>query len=130
MTITGLTPYLYYDDADAALDWMEQVLGFTDPIRWRDKSGRTTEADIRVGPATLSISGGATHDAGGRRTLLIVHVDDVDAQHARVTEATGAELEAPMDQPYGPCTFTVTDPWGYAWCFWQGQATPPDDAIP
>jgi uncharacterized glyoxalase superfamily protein PhnB len=82
MTITGLTPYLYYDDA------------------------------------------------GGRRTLLIVHVDDVDAQHARVTEATGAELEAPMDQPYGPCTFTVTDPWGYAWCFWQGQATPPDDAIP
>jgi uncharacterized glyoxalase superfamily protein PhnB len=38
MAIIGATPYLYYEDADAALTWLEEVLGFTDPIRWRAMS--------------------------------------------------------------------------------------------
>jgi uncharacterized glyoxalase superfamily protein PhnB len=31
------------------------------------------------------------------------------------------------NQAYGPRTFTVTDPWGYQWNFWQGEATPPPE---
>ena len=58
MAIIGVTPYLYYEDADAALTWLEEVLGFTDPVRWRDESGEVSEADIFAGPAMVSISGG------------------------------------------------------------------------
>ena len=60
MAIIGVTPYLYYEDADAALNWLEEVLGFTNPVRWRDESGRVSEADIYAGPAMVSISGGKT----------------------------------------------------------------------
>lgn len=33
MAIIGVTPYLYYQDAEAALTWLEEVLGFTGPVR-------------------------------------------------------------------------------------------------
>ena len=29
----------------------------------------------------------------------------------------------PKDEAYGPRTCHVTDPWGYQWYFWQGEAT-------
>lgn len=125
MSINGLIPYLYYQDADAALDWMEQVLGFTDPVRWRDESGRVSEADIFAGSAMLSISGGTPPDESGQGALLIIKVDDVDAQYRRISEATDVSADPPADQPYGPRTFTVSDPWGYRWTFWQGEAIPP-----
>jgi uncharacterized glyoxalase superfamily protein PhnB len=38
--------------------------------------------------------------------------------HARVL-AAGVDAPPPEQQPYGPRTFTVTDPWGYHWDFWQ-----------
>ncbi len=125
MAIIGVTPYLYYEDADAALTWLEEVLGFTDPVRWRDGSGKVSEADIFAGPAMVSISGGKA-PAHLDDALLIVNVDDVDAQHERITQATDIPVDPPVDQPYGPRTFTIRDPWGYAWTFWQGHATPPE----
>ncbi|MBC9711909.1 hypothetical protein H9Y04_04905 [Streptomyces sp. TRM66268-LWL] len=103
---------------------MERVLGFTGTIRWRDESGRTTEADIKAGPVTISVSGGGT-SKDGMNALLIVHVEDVDACYEHVRKATNTEVTPVKDQPYGPRTFTVTDPWGYQWSFWQGEATPP-----
>jgi uncharacterized glyoxalase superfamily protein PhnB len=73
----------------------------------------------------ISISGGKT-PAHLDDALLIVNVDDVDAQYARITQATDIHVDPPVDQPYGPRTFTIRDPWGYAWTFWQGHATPPE----
>lgn len=125
MAIIGVTPYLYYEDADAALTWLEEVLGFTDPVRWRDESGKVSEADISAGPTMVSISGGKS-PAHLDDALLIVNVDDIDAQYERITQATDIRVDPPVDQPYGPRTFTIRDPWGYAWTFWQGHATPPE----
>lgn len=125
MAITGVTPYLYYEDADAALTWLEEVLGFTDPVRWRDESGKVSEADISAGPVMVSISGGRT-PAHLDDALLIVNVDDIDAQYERITQATDVQVDPPVDQSYGPRTFTIRDPWGHSWAFWQGRATPPE----
>lgn len=119
VTLQGVTPYLYYADAGAALDWLARVFGFRETARYVDDDGVVRESEMRVGEAAIQLSGG--HDAGtghGEGLLLIVHVDDVDAQHARVV-AAGVEAPAPEQQPYGPRTFTVTDPWGYHWDFWQ-----------
>lgn len=127
MTIAGVSPYLRYAEPDAALDWMERVLGFTDTVRWRDESGRTYEADIYAGHTKIGVSGSGTTSDDGRNALFIVHVDDVDAHYERVCAAADTDMEAPKDQPYGPRTFTVVDPWGYQWNFWQGDATPPSD---
>jgi uncharacterized glyoxalase superfamily protein PhnB len=125
MAVTEVIPYLYYEGADAALDWMEKVLGFGPSTRWRNADGVTEEAEIVAGGGRIAVSGNAADPGNGGGLLLIVHVDDIDAHYASVRAATDVEIEPPADQPYGPRTFTIVDPWGYQWNFWQGEATPP-----
>lgn len=118
-TLRGVTPYLYYADAGAALDWLARVFGFRETARYVDDDGVVCESEMQVGNTTIQLSGGHDPAVGqGEGLLLIVHVDDVEAQHARVV-AAGVEAPAPEQKPYGPRTFTVTDPWGYHWDFWQ-----------
>lgn len=122
MSITGLSPYLYYDDADAALRWLERVLGFGPSRRWLDPDGVLQEADIDVGPAQIGISNRAADE--GRHASLIVHVTDIAerrAQAAREADLPVSEIE---QQPYGPLAFHLTDPWGYTWYIWQGDVGP------
>jgi uncharacterized glyoxalase superfamily protein PhnB len=119
VTIQGLTPYLYYADAGAALDWLSRVFGFEEVVRYVDDDGVVRESEMRVGGTTVQLSGGHEPGSGhGEGLWIIVHVDDVDAQHARVV-AAGVDAPEPEQKPYGPRTFTVTDPWGYHWDFWQ-----------
>jgi len=120
VTFQGVTPYLYYADAGAALDWLHRVFGFG-PDQRMAEDGVVQEADIAVGPARVMMSGRAAREGEGAGTLLIVHVDDVDALHERVTDA-GVEATPLRDEDYGPRTFNVTDPWGYRWYFWQNDA--------
>jgi uncharacterized glyoxalase superfamily protein PhnB len=126
MAVTEVIPYLYYPQPDEALDWLERVLGFGPSTRWRMGGLTTREADIVAGRGRISISGRAPGPEEGGGLLLIVHVDDVDAAYAAVRDRSGLELPPPEDQRYGPRTFTVTDPWGYRWNFWQGEAFPPE----
>ncbi|MCE3292761.1 MAG: glyoxalase [Arthrobacter sp.] len=126
MAVAEVIPYLYYEGADAALDWMEKVLGFGPSTRWRNADGVTEEAEIVAGGSRIAVSGSPADPGNGGGLLLIVHVDDVDATYASVIAATDVELEPPVDKPYGPRTFTIVDPWGYQWNFWQGEAAPPE----
>lgn len=129
MAFGEVIPYLYYDDADAALDWLERVLEFGPSTRWRLGGPSTKEADILVGERRISVSGRPPRIGEGAGALLIVHVDDIDAYRARVAAADGnAPISAVQKQPYGPLTFTIVDPWGYRWNFWQGESDPPADA--
>jgi uncharacterized glyoxalase superfamily protein PhnB len=119
VTFLGVSPYLYYEDAAAALEWLTRMFGFEERERYVDSEGRVQEAEIAVGNATIMMAGGRGPEPGeGAGQLLIVHVDDVDAHHRRAT-AAGLAAPAPRDQEYGPRTYTVTDPWGYQWTFWQ-----------
>jgi uncharacterized glyoxalase superfamily protein PhnB len=124
MTFLGITPYLYYEDAEAALEWLARVFGFGQSARAVGESGSVEEAEIEVGPAKVMMTNSAPGPGEGGGALLIVHVDDVDAQFRRVTSA-GVEADPPKDEAYGPRTFNVTDPWGYRWHFWQGDAVYP-----
>jgi uncharacterized glyoxalase superfamily protein PhnB/uncharacterized protein YndB with AHSA1/START domain len=121
MAFLGITPYLYYEDGAAALDWLARVFGFGRTQRRTGADGRVDEAEIEVGPARVMISGRAPGPQNGPGALLVVDVDDVDALHARIT-AAGVACDAPRDEVYGPRTCNVTDPWGYHWYFWQGDA--------
>lgn len=128
MTFTEVVPYLYYPDADAALDWLERVLGFGPSTRWRLGGPATREADISVGGSRISISGRAAGENEGGGALVIVHVEDIDGLFRRVADAEPSlPLERPELQAYGPRTFTVCDPWGYRWNFWEGETTIPPD---
>ena len=131
MAFTEVVPYLYYEDADAALDWLERVLGFGPSTRWRLGGPATQEADIQVGSSRVSISGRSPGDNEGAGSLIIVHVErreDLDDLFQRIRDSDpSVRADPPEQRAYGPRTFTVTDPWGYRWNFWHGEADPPEE---
>lgn len=117
--INGASPYLYYPDAAKALEWLGRVFGFKEIARYQDDKGVVHEAETAAGDTTIMMAGGRGPEPDeGKGLLMIVHVDDVQAQHRRVTEA-GVEAREPQEKPWGPVTFAVKDPWGYTWDFWQ-----------
>lgn len=119
----GVTPYLYYEDAGAALEWLSTVFGFRETVRYVDAEGVVQEAEMAVGDATIAMTGmGSGHWArqgtsGPVGQLVIVHVDDVDAHHRRAV--AGAVAEPPEDMPYGARVYIARDPGGNSWSFWQ-----------
>lgn len=120
----GLAPYLFYEDAEAALEWLSRVLGFTERARYVDEEGVVREAEMTAGEAEIHMAGmGPGHwdrsgVSGPIGQLVIVYVDDVDAHHARAI-AAGAEAPAPEDKPYAARVYTVQDPGGNTWTMWQ-----------
>jgi len=117
MAFLSVTPYLRYPDADAAAEWLSRAFGFGPAQCVRNAEGRWTEGTLQVGAGRVDLSGSGAAD----RALLIIGVDDVDDLYRRITEA-GVDIDSPRDEPYGPRSCHVTDPWGYQWYFWQGDA--------
>ena len=115
-----ITPNLMYEDAAAAIDWLERVFGFEERARYVDREGAVNQAEIYAGDTEIWLSG---HGIGywdshsrGPAQYLVVWVDDVDAMYDRV-RAAGISAPAPVDQTWGVRNFYVTDPGGYHWGF-------------
>ncbi|GAA1025489.1 MULTISPECIES: VOC family protein [Amycolatopsis] len=120
----GIGPYLYYENAAAALEWLAEVFGFAEVARYADESGVVREAEMRAGDAQISLHGAdpgywaAQGVPGPVGHMCIVYVDNVDAQWERI-RAAGVDGVAPEDKPYGARIAMVTDPGGHQWTFWQ-----------
>lgn len=116
--------YLYYEDAGEALEWLASMFGFRERVRYADEGGAVQEAEMTVGDTTVHVGGAGTGywerngTTGPVGHMLIVHVDDVDAHHAHAT-AVGVHADPPEDKPYGVRVYSVTDPGGHSWSFWQ-----------
>ena len=120
-----VSPYLGYPDGDAAAAWLREVLDFGETRSARDEDGRWYEGEIRAGSSTIYIGGGSPMEPGsGTGAALVVQVTDVDALYEQAV-AAGARADPPQDRPYGPRVCEVTDPWGYRWFLWQGEARYP-----
>lgn len=126
MSFLGIEPYLYYPDKAAALDWLERVFGFGPSRRVAGDDGVVQEGDIAIGPARVSVGG--NDGAGGRGLLLIAHTDDLHGVHERIQREHDQPVDPPKREDYGPLSIHLTDPWGYSWYFWEGEATYPEDS--
>ncbi len=115
-------PNLLYRDADAAMAWLERTLGFQRREEHRDEDGAIAHAEMSLGSAIVMLgTAGAGREpfrslpAGG--SLVYCAVEDLDALHARASEA-GAEIPLGLtDTDYGSRDFTVRDPEGNLWAF-------------
>jgi uncharacterized glyoxalase superfamily protein PhnB len=125
ITFGGLVPYLYYDDAEAMLEWYSRVFGWEETGRW-EEGGRVHNAEMRIGGGDLWLDGGGSAQLerlGQPHPVWIgVWVDDPDAMYERV-RAAGVEVEPPEDKPYGVRMLTVPDPAGYHWGFMTRTST-------
>lgn len=121
---SGVASYLYYEDAEQALEWLARVFGFRERVRYVDEGGAVKVAEMSVGDTTIHVDGaGAGYwersgTIGPVGHLLIVHVEDIDAHHAHV-RAAGVHADPPEDKPYGVRAYSVTDSGGHSWSFWQ-----------
>jgi len=119
-----ITPYLLYEDADAAVSFVTSAFGFREVDRSIGAAGGTHVELAGPGDSQLYLGappGGEFRNAAkvGRTSIVHVIVDDVDEHHERA-KAAGAEIvEELNDLPFGHRRYTCNDPQGHQWSFAQ-----------
>jgi uncharacterized glyoxalase superfamily protein PhnB len=120
-----VTPYLYYEDAAAAMDWLVIAFGFEERMRIEDDQGHVRHGELQLGDGLVMVGEpGAGYEnpnkRGGRATAGVnVYVDDVDAHFERA-KAAGAKInEEPADQDFGDRRYIAEDLEGHDWFFAQ-----------
>jgi uncharacterized glyoxalase superfamily protein PhnB len=114
-------PVLVYDDAHAALDFLERAFGFERTEVYEDDDGKVVHAELRAGDAFISLSstgaGNPVYQQGAHQTVVYGVVDDVDPLFDRAAEAGAEVVMEPTDQDYGSRDVSVRDPEGNVWAF-------------
>jgi uncharacterized glyoxalase superfamily protein PhnB len=117
----SIYPTLKYEDAHAAIDFLERAFGFEKHAVFEGESGNVAHAELKLGEEYVML--GSTSEGEERfnqsagRTSVYVVVDDPDALHDRAKEV-GATIERELtDQDYGSREFTARDPEGNLWSF-------------
>jgi len=111
-----------YTDVDAAMSWLEKVLGCERREDHRDDDGNVVHAELDFRGATVMLSTAGVGrepfrslSPGGRH--LYCGLDEVDSLYRRARDS-GAEIEIEItDTDYGSRDFTVRDPEGNLWSF-------------
>jgi len=131
-----ITPYLYYRDVAAALDWLARAFGFRERMRLPGPGGAIAHAEMECAEGVIML-GCPSADYKNPRELaqptqsLYVFVDDVD-RHFETAKRCGAKiLEEPQDQSYGDRRYGAEDPEGHRWYFAQHvRDVAPEDMVP
>jgi uncharacterized glyoxalase superfamily protein PhnB len=133
-----LVPFLGYEDAAAAIDWLYAAFGATENVESRQTGpdGTIGHAELEIEGSTIFLSTPAGYVASRKhresceieRTMhenpwvidgLWVEVADVDAHHARAVEG-GATIIRALDEPgIGYRIYTAEDLEGHRWMFGQ-----------
>ncbi len=120
-----ITPYLLYEDAGAAIEWLTSVFGLRERERERqtNQDGAVTHAELEFGDGGLVMIGHPGPDyrnpihAGNSHGSLHAYVDDVDAHFERSRDAGAEILEEPADTEYGDRRYGARDLEGHHWYF-------------
>jgi uncharacterized glyoxalase superfamily protein PhnB len=133
-----LVPFLGYQDAAAAIDWLCAAFGATENAGARSTDGEGTvlhaELDLEGSTIFLSTPAGYVsprthrdscqierqmHDNPWVIDGLFVEVDDVEAHHARARERGAGILREPEEPGIGYRIYTAEDLEGHRWMFGQ-----------
>jgi uncharacterized glyoxalase superfamily protein PhnB len=114
-------PVLRYEDAHAAMDFLERAFGFERHAVYDGDNGAVAHAELKLGDEFVMLGstneGDERFNQGAGRYSLYVVVDDPDAHFARAKDA-GADIERELtDQDYGSREYTARDPEGNLWSF-------------
>jgi uncharacterized glyoxalase superfamily protein PhnB len=118
--MTTFYPSLRYDDAPAAIEWLERAFGFEREMVVEEGEGRIAHAQLRYGDGMVML--GSERDDGwgphaGRSWVYVAVEDDVDAHYERAKAAGAEVVREPTDQDYGSRDYSVRDPEGNIWSF-------------
>lgn len=117
------SPYLSYDDAPGAIDFLCRAFGFEERFRYPMEDGRLGHAELDLEGGVLMLAS-AYEEMGfaSPRNLEAHHaqihwwVEDVDAHYERA-RAAGATIAAEPDEQHGSRMYRAMDPEGHRWIF-------------
>jgi uncharacterized glyoxalase superfamily protein PhnB len=124
-----VTPYLLYEDGEAAIEFATRAFGFREFDRQTGAAGGL-HAELETPEGGRIYLGQPPRDfrnpsVVGRTSHVYVLVDEVDAHFERA-KAAGAEIiEEPNDLPFGQRRYGCADPQGHEWYFAQPIAAAP-----
>lgn len=114
--------YLCVSDPGAAIEFYKEVFGAEELMRLTEANGEIAHAEIKIGPATVMLSGEypdwGIHSPefyGGTPARVHLHVDDVDSLSEAAKKAGAEILVEPSDQPHGERHSKFRDPFGHEW---------------
>ena len=119
-----LFPFLRYDDAPAAIEWLCAAFGFEKRfVAPGPQPGTIDHAQLGIGPEVIMIASarGAARGVRGSETEprqgIYVYVPDVEAHLARA-KSHGATVTQPLRHlDYGSHEYSALDCEGHAWSF-------------
>jgi uncharacterized glyoxalase superfamily protein PhnB len=119
-----VTPYLLYEDCDAALDFLAHAFGFEETLRYTGEGGYVNHAEMKVGAeGRIYMGDPGDHYKSPKRLgqetcgIYVAIDEDVDELCERARAAGATITEEPTDQEYGDRRFTAEDPEGQVWYF-------------
>jgi uncharacterized glyoxalase superfamily protein PhnB len=118
-------PFLAYDDARAALEWLTKAYGLEQSAVHETPDGRVAHAEMRFGDSMVMLGTAFANDwgmrtpseLGGVNQGVYVIVDDIEAHYERARGAD-AEIVRPLaDTDYGSREYMSRDREGNIWSF-------------
>jgi uncharacterized glyoxalase superfamily protein PhnB len=107
-------PYLLYDDAPAAIEFLTRAFGFRELDRTVGADGVILNCEL-VGPAGGDVWLGQMQPSG--TSVVYLYVDDVDVHRARAGAEGATIVDEPADQSYGDRRYAAKDTQGHVWYF-------------
>jgi uncharacterized glyoxalase superfamily protein PhnB len=119
-----IIPYLYYEDASTALDFLVDAFGFEVKSVFRDDKGAVLTAQLRTGDGVVMIGPGmdgfgtrGVQDSEWATTRMFVYVDEVDAHYARACAAGARIVSEPAAHFSDNRIYVAVDCGGQQWIF-------------
>ena len=120
-TRPNMFPAFKYQDAPAAIDWLERAFGFTRQGVHRGEDGTVVHAELKLGTGVIMLGSMVPPDPANPWSAaaqgLYVYVPDVDAHYARAKAAGAVIVRELADTPYGSREYSAQDPGGNLWSF-------------
>jgi uncharacterized glyoxalase superfamily protein PhnB len=119
-----VTPYLLYEDGEAAIEFLTNAFGFREVDRAVGAAGGLhAELEVEPGGGRVYLGQPPAGFEGpakvGQTSLVHVLVDDVDEHHHRAKAGGATVVEELTDTPFGHRRYTCDDPQGHEWTFAQ-----------
>jgi uncharacterized glyoxalase superfamily protein PhnB len=132
-----IVPFIGYEDAAGAIDWLERAFGFRENRKQRhEENGRISHAELELdggtiylaspdgyaGPRTVRAESEAARRAYDNPWVIdghFVEVDDLDAHYGRARAAGATILREPEEPGIGYRIYAAEDPEGHRWMFGQ-----------
>jgi uncharacterized glyoxalase superfamily protein PhnB len=133
-----ISPYLFYTDVPAALDWLAKVFGFELRLSMPGADGSIMHAEmilgdgvIMMGPASEEQDTRSPRELPGVNQSLYVYVDDVNAHFQRAKASGAAIVTEPVEMFWGDRMYSARDLEGHHWSFAQHvKEVAPEDLNP